>query len=302
LPNGSKKWSRDVVEKVEAICYGAATIINAMATGKGAAFGVDLWTKAEVRLTHEPGVIEGTILSDPDESPILIKETITAIFDHFGVEHEYGAVAKTWSNFPIARGLKSSSGAANALALATVATLKERLDDITVIKLGVSAAIAAKVTVTGAFDDACASYFGGVVITDNEKRKILDDFTLAEEDLVVLFHVPKQKVHTISIDGARTRVVADLVKTAFKEALRRNVWSALTLNGLIFSSALGYDSWRAFDALLAGAVAAGLSGKGPTVTAIVPRDKIESVKTAWQKYDGEILQAHINHQKAKVVR
>jgi shikimate kinase len=291
-----------LVEKAEAICYGAATIINAMATGKGAAFGVDLWTKAEVRLTHEPGVIEGTILSDPDESPILIEETIAAILNHFGVDREYGAVAKTWSNFPIARGLKSSSGAANALALATVAALKKRLDDMTLIKLGVNAAIAAKVTVTGAFDDACASYFGGVVITDNEKRKILGDFNLAEENLVVLFHVPNQKVYTTSIDAARTRVVADFVKTALKEVLRRNVWSALTLNGLIFSSAFGYESERAFDALLAGAVGAGLSGKGPTVTAVVPLNKTQQVKTAWQKYEGEILEAHINHRKAKVVR
>ncbi|MEJ2280506.1 MAG: hypothetical protein P8X97_01085 [Candidatus Bathyarchaeota archaeon] len=32
--------------KAEAISHGAATIINAIATGKGAAIGVDLWTKA----------------------------------------------------------------------------------------------------------------------------------------------------------------------------------------------------------------------------------------------------------------
>ncbi len=290
-----------MVETAEAVCHGAATIINAMATGKGAAFGVDLWTKAEVRLTREPGVVEGRILSDAGESPVLIKETISTIFRHFGVDQEYGAIAKTWSNFPIARGLKSSSGAANALALATVAALNKRLDDLTVVKLGVKAAIAANVTVTGAFDDACASFFGGVVITDNEKRKILSGFDLAEEDLVALFKVPSQKVRSVDIDTVRTKAVANLVKIAFKEALRRNVWSALTLNGLIFSSALGYDAGGALDALLAGAVAAGLSGKGPTVTAVVPRDKIESVMTAWQKYEGVVLQAHMNHEKAKVV-
>ena len=44
--------------KAVAIAHGAATIVNAIALGKGAAFGVDLWTKAEVKLTDEPGVIQ----------------------------------------------------------------------------------------------------------------------------------------------------------------------------------------------------------------------------------------------------
>ncbi len=41
--------------RAEAISHGAATIINAIATGKGAAVGVDLWTKAAVALTDEAG-------------------------------------------------------------------------------------------------------------------------------------------------------------------------------------------------------------------------------------------------------
>ena len=32
--------------KAEAVSHGAATIVNAIATGMGAAVGVDLWTKA----------------------------------------------------------------------------------------------------------------------------------------------------------------------------------------------------------------------------------------------------------------
>ncbi len=62
----------------------------------------------------------------------------------------------------MARGLKSSSAAANAIALATTAALERSLDDVTVVKLGVDGALDAKVTITGAFDDACASYFGGI--------------------------------------------------------------------------------------------------------------------------------------------
>jgi len=97
------------------------------------------------------------------------------------------------------------------------------------------------------------------------------------------------------------RRVASLVKIAYKEAVKGNYWSALTLNGLIYSSALGYNPSIAVDALMAGALAAGLSGTGPAVTAIVPEEKIDSVKDVWQAYEGDILQAHLNHEKAKVV-
>ena len=89
----------------------------------------------------------------------------------FGLEKSFGAKIKTQSNIPIARGLKSSSVAANATALATTAALGKTLDDLEIIKLGVEAAFDAKVTVTGAFDDACASYFGGIVITDNSETR-----------------------------------------------------------------------------------------------------------------------------------
>ncbi len=289
-----------MIGKAEAVAYGAATIINAIATGKGAAVGVDLWTKARVQLTNKPGTIESNIVSDPTENPVLIEKTVSKVFEHFNLERSFGAKVKTWSNIPIARGLKSSSVAGNAIALATVAALSKSLDDLTILNLGVDGAIEAKVTITGAFDDACASYFGGVVVTDNLKRRIVKRFEIAE-DLIVLFYVPTKKVYTSGSDVKRMKRVASLVRIAYKEAAKGNFWSALTLNGLIYSSALGYDPSIAVDALMAGALAAGLSGTGPAVTAIVSEEKFDNVKDAWKTCEGEILQAHVNHEKAKVV-
>jgi len=286
--------------KAEAIAHGAATIVNAIALGKGAAFGVDLWTKAEVRLTDEPNIIKGEITSDPAESTVLIERTVSRVFQHFKVEKRFGAKVKTWSNIPIARGLKSSSVAANAVALAAVAALGKSLDDLAVVKLGVDAAFDAKVTVTGAFDDACASYFGGAVVTDNLKRKLIKRVTLPD-DLAVLFHAPSAKAYTGDSDVNRLRTVKPLVKIAYKEALQGNLWAALSLNGMIYSSALSYDASVALDALAAGALAAGLCGKGPAVTAVVSSDKIDAVRTALQRHEGEVLHAHLNHEKAKVI-
>ena len=284
-----------------AVAHGAATIVNAMALGKGAAFGVDLYTKAEVKLTQEPGVIEAKISSDPTESTVLAEKTVARVLQRFNVHKQFGAKVETSSNIPIAKGLKSSSAAANAISLAATAALGETLADLEIVKLGVEAAFDAKVTVTGAFDDACASYFGGVVVTDNLKREIVKKSSFGE-DFVVLFHVPAQKAYSADSDVERLRTLKPLVQVAYEEALAGRFWEALTLNGLIHSSAWGYDASIGVDALAAGAVAAGLCGKGPAVTAVSPKEKADSVKTALQKHGGEVLETRLNKEKAKVIQ
>ena len=283
-----------------AIAYGAATIVNAIATGKGAALGVDLWTKAKVRLTDEPSVIEGSIVTDPGEDENLIKRVITRVLRRFRVEGEYGAFVETSSNIPIARGMKSSSAAANAISLATVAALGKKLSDLKVVKLGVDAAKDAGVTITGAFDDACASYFGNIVVTDNAVQQVRRRFRVGG-DYAVLFHVPSSKTYTAQSDVDKMRKMAPLVDVAYREALLGRYWSAMTFNGLVYSVALGYDIKVAVDALAAGAIAAGISGKGPATAAVVPEDSIAEVKEAWNPFEGEVIKARVNRVKAHVV-
>ena len=286
--------------KAGAIAHGAATIINAMATGEGVALGVDLWTKAEVELIDEPGVFKSEIASDPSEGTLLIEKTVWRVLKRFAVEGQFGAKVKTMSNIPIARGLKSSSAAANAVALATTSALQKSLDDIELVNIGVEAAFDAKVTVTGAFDDACASYFGGLVMTDNLNRNLIMRTSLPE-GLSVLFHVPDKKAYTADSDLNRIRTLAPLVKLAYREAKHANFWTALSLNGLLYSSALGFDASIALDALGAGAVAAGLCGKGPAVTTVVSEENFERVKQVLQRYKGRIIHAQFNLEKASVV-
>lgn len=288
-------------EEAAALSHGAATIVNAIATGKGAAFGVDLYTKAQVKLTSEPQVFEAEITSDQNENPVLIQKTVAAVLKRFSLEKEYGAKVKTWSNIPIARGLKSSSTAANAVALATLGALEMPLEDLEVVKLGVSAAFEAKVTVTGAFDDACASYFGGLVVTDNLNCKLVKQEPLTE-DYVVLFQVPPKKAYTVNTDTSKLSALKPQIEAAYMIVQKGLHWEALTLNGLCYSAAFGFNAKIAVDALAAGARAAGLCGKGPTTTAVVSKDHVENVRAAWQEYEGEILQASLNHQKAKVLK
>jgi len=284
-----------------AVAHGAITVINAISCGLGAALSIKLRTEAYVRLTNQPGRIEGRILSDPQESTILIEKTVMRVLKHFGVEKDYGAYVETRSDIPIARGLKSSSTAANAIALAVTAALGEKVDDLTIINLGVDAAIEAGVTITGAFDDASASYLGNLVITDNRERKILKHIRI-KEDYPVLILAPSEKAYTARSNVERMRIIAKEVEALHKMARVGDYWSAMTLNGIIYSTVLGYDTEVAIDALAAGALAAGLSGTGPAVAAVVPEEKIREVKEAWRKYSGEIIETRINSEKAYTVR
>ena len=284
-----------------AVAHGAITVINAISCGLGAALSIKLRTEAYVRLTNQPGRIEGHILSDPQESTILIEKTVMRVLKHFGVEKDYGAYVETRSDIPIARGLKSSSAAANAIALAVTAALGEKVDDLTIINLGVDAAIEAGVTITGAFDDASASYLGNLVITDNRERKILKHIRI-KEDYPVLILAPSEKAYTARSNVERMRIIAKEVEALHKMARVGDYWSAMTLNGIIYSTVLGYDTEVAIDALAAGALAAGLSGTGPAVAAVVPEEKIREVKEAWRKYSGEIIETRINSEKAYAVR
>ena len=282
-----------------AVAYGAVTIVNAIACGYGAALGVELWTEAAVKLTQNPGVIEGKIISDPSEDVTLIQKTVKCVLEYFGLDEKFGAYVETTSNIPVARGLKSSSAAANAITLATISALDEEVDDLTVINLGVDAAIDAGVTVTGAFDDASASYFGNIVVTDNVKRLILKRFE--PEDSNVLIYVPGEKYYTVESDVSRMKLFEREVKTIHKLALNGEYWTAMTLNGILYSGILGFEPNIAIEALVNGATAAGLSGKGPSVAAVVSDENLSPVEKGWRGLGGEIIRTRINKRKAHIL-
>jgi shikimate kinase len=284
----------------EAISHGAVTIVNAMATGRGAALGVRLWTRAKVTLTNQPGEFRGSNLTDPGEETNLIEATARHTFQRFKADKTFGALIETSSNIPVAVGLKSSSAASNAVALATLRALGRRISDDQIVKLGVEASLRAGVTLTGAYDDACACYYGGLVVTDNTHRRILKRFK-PKDRFHVLIHVPNHKKYTNEVNRDSLGKFRLFVQVAHKEALNGNYWNSMTLNGLVYCKALGYNTKPAKLALQGGAIAAGLTGKGPAVAAIVPKTKVEDVLSAWSSLSGRIIETSFNFQKARLL-
>jgi len=284
----------------EAVAYGAATVVNAISTGRGAALGVDLWTKARVELNRDIGEVTALIQDEPGEATDLVTTVVRKVLQRHEASKKFGAHVETRSNIPIARGMKSSSVAANAVALATTAALGKKIRDKKILEDSVEAAIAAGVTITGAFDDASASYYGGLVVTDNERRRILKRERI-REDYRVLFHAPPEKSYTANVDKQEFRKLARISELAHRMALNGYHWEALILNGLAHSILLGWEPKVAIEAMSAGAVASGLSGKGPATVAIVKRHQVSEVRRAMSRFDGQLTEAKLNNSKARVV-
>lgn len=285
----------------QAVAHGAVTILNAFATGKGGALGTDLWTRAKLVLRDGDGGVSGFVTSDPNESSKLITTVVKKTLEHYGYKKHVTGEVFTTSNIPIAVGLKSSSAAANATALATASALGEEPDDDALVNLGVDASVETGVSITGGYDDSYASYHGGAVLTDNHQRKVEKALTIPN-GLTIIILVPARKSYTGKLDVSRFKPVRRMAELAYREAGNGHVWDALTLNGLVYSSVLGEDQRPALAALEAGALGAGLTGKGPAVAAIAEEEESKNVMRALSSFDGRIIEAHPNKEKAVVER
>jgi len=296
---------------------GAGTIINAISTGFGGAFAIDLFTEATVEIGKDIKEIYGEIeykkianqtvesdRSNNHDDTVLIKNCVKLVLDRFNCD--FGAYVKTKSNIPMTRGLKSSSAASNATVLATISALKKAgyidddvmLNDESIINLGVNASLLSKVTITGAFDDASASYLGGVVLTENYKRNITKRVVL-DQDVLIL--VPNRSVYTIDIDVNSTKSISYFVKQAYDMAMRNEFEHAMTLNGILYTFIWKLDQQPILSALSCGVSGATLSGTGSAYVAWVDRELRSELINRWKALDGEIISTKINNEGARII-
>ncbi|WP_128905414.1 shikimate kinase [Halorubrum amylolyticum] len=285
-----------------AAALGAGTVLNALATGTGAAFGIDVETRASVALDPDADGVSGEIAEDPDADTALIERCVALATERWG-DGEGGTV-RTDSDVPLAAGLKSSSAAANATVLATCDALGLTTGDLAAdgdasdpsvdvtrleaCRLGVRAAREAGVTVTGAFDDATASMLGGVTVTDNGA----DELRAREPvDWNVLVWTPPERAYSADADAARCEAVAPMADLVADLALDARYAEAMTVNGLAFSAALGFDADPAVEAM-PHATGVSLSGTGPSVVAVAapddPATDLDAVADAWGDRPGTL--------------
>ena len=291
---------------------GSATIINAISTGCGSAFGIKLYVTAEAEMNslYSSPI---TCIADADVDTTLMEICVRKVVDrfkeHYNVDEiDKGISIKTSSTLPVASGLSSSSATSNAVVTATAYALmneyRVKPDEIAfnkfdLLNIGIDASLEAGVTITGAFDDASASYFGGLTITNNSERKIIKMRDMNQQ--IILVYMPNRNSPTAQSDVRRMKLIAPQVKLAFKEALHGDIYNAMTLNGLLYCASLGFNPVMALDALEAGATAAGLSGTGPSFVAITDKENVEDVEDSWSSQPGQIIRTEVDNEGTRVI-
>lgn len=273
-----------------AACRGAATIVNAIPTGRGAAFGITLEADAEVRVLGERGQIT---FDGPEDGTDLVRLCVGQVLRSAGLEGR-GAEVRVESDIPVSRGLKSSSAASNAVVLAAARAAAVAIDDMRIIGAGVDASIEAGVTVTGAFDDASACYLGGAVVTDNRERRILARGRV-DPSLSVLLHVPERRIPKASVKKLDFSPARRDSEEALRLAIAGDYAKAMEVNSRACSRVLGLSEEVAELARANGAVASGVSGTGPATVVLARRADEARLRAVLEKAgDGAILRASVN--------
>ncbi|HEV8361540.1 MAG TPA: shikimate kinase, partial [Candidatus Thermoplasmatota archaeon] len=192
----------------------------------------------------------------------------------------------------------------NAVILAALDALDQvegRSDD-ELLRLGVEAAMTAGVTITGAFDDASACFLGGLCLTDNKQRELVQR-TEVDPALVALLHIPAQRISKPSISGLDWKSIAPATQEAFDLAKRGEWMRALALNGSAVARLLGVSEEPASVAVAAGALTAGITGTGPATAAVCDARAAKSVERALKKLKtGAVARANLTNAQAEVVR
>jgi shikimate kinase len=269
---------------------GAISIVNAIATSRGSTLGISLKVKVKIQL--EPGHVG---ISRNFVNDKLVNKIIRSVLPPSLLKTHFVSI-KLSSEIPAGWGLKSSSAVSNAVSLVCHKIVNEKIYDKNVLNTAVNSSLWAKVSITGAFDDACACYYGGLIITNNQFRKLIRRDPV-NEDLAVVIYLPTGVARG---ETRKLTIHRELFNHAFKLAIKGDYWKAMNLNGVLTNSIL-YNSYSPMiKALERGSLGVSYSGNGPAIAAVVHKDNLDKVRSSLDEKFGKILIAKVNNTKASV--
>ena len=277
---------------VEAIVHGAVSIVSAIATGNGATLGIDTFVKTKLEVKDGTGI---HITSDNKTiSSRLINKVIENIIPKQQLE-KVKLELDFQSNIPTGYGLKSSSAISTAVSLVCSKAIKKKITDEEILKIGVESSLQTKVSITGAYDDACACYYGGFNVTNNYKRDLIFRGN-APSDLQAIIFLPKSRKRG---NVKKLKNFKPAFEKAWELAKNHDYWNASILNGLATSSILNSNPELLFKLMKKGAISATISGNGPSIVAITKKGHNSNIKKELSSLEGKVIVSNINNKKAE---
>lgn len=278
--------------KAIATVHGAISLVNAIATKKGATLGIDLKVEAIVETSEGKGI--SLYSENKSLSSRLINKTVEKIIPKKDLDENKIAITLN-SEIPTGYGLKSSSAISSAVALACAKIFKPKLTDQQILLAGVDASIESKVSITGAYDDACSCYYGGFNVTDNAKKKRIQ-FEKGPTNLTAVIFIPKNRKRG---NLKNLKALSSVFDNAWELARKENYWEAMIINGLATASILNSDSKIITTLIQKGALGASVSGNGPSIVAITKKGNESNIKRVFSSLEGRIIVSKISNKKAE---
>ena len=277
---------------VEAIVHGAVSIVSAIATGNGATLGIDTFVKTKLEIKDGTGI---HITSDNKTiSSRLINKVIENVIPKRQLE-KVRLELNFQSNIPTGYGLKSSSAISTAVSLVCSKAIKKELTDEEILKIGVESSLQTNVSITGAYDDACACYYGGFNVTNNYKRDLIFRGN-APSNLQAVIFLPKSRKRG---NVKKLKNFKPAFEKAWELAKNHDYWNASILNGLATSSILNSNPELLFKLMKKGAISATISGNGPSIVAITKKGHNSNIKKELSSLEGKVIVSNINNKKAE---
>lgn len=274
----------------KATVHGAVSLVNAIATGRGATLGISLTVTATVRTSPGSGItVAGT------SSKRLIKAVVERIVPQKKLRDTAVRIELS-SKIPSGYGLKSSSAISTAVAMASAKAFGIKASDRSILLAGVNASISAGVSITGAYDDAAACYYGGFAVTNNKRRQLVVS-KKAPRGLSAVIFVPTYRKR------GNPKKLADMklaFAAAWSFAKSDDYWNAMILNGLAAATTLRSNPGLVSALVRAGALGASVSGNGPAIAAVAKSKDIAKIKRVFTPMKGSIITSRINNCKAHV--
>jgi shikimate kinase len=279
--------------KVKATIHGAVSLVSAIANKKGATLGISLKVIVEIETTPGKGIIIKS--ENKSLSSRLINKTIEKIVSKEDLEQNKITVTLD-SEIPTGYGLKSSSAISSAVALACAKIFKSKFTDQQILLAGVEASIESKVSITGAYDDACSCYYGGFNVTDNAKKKRIKH-EKGPSNLIAVIFIPKNRKRG---NIKNLKIFASVFENAWELAKKTKYWDAMIINGLATASILNSEPKTIANLIEKGALGASISGNGPSIAAITKKENESAIRKVFSTLEGKIIVSKISNTKAEV--
>ena len=264
---------------------GAISILHALGLGRGCSIGIQLTTKVQI--------VEDTVEIVDDRNGLLIavekcwRDRGLPIPDQFGW--------KVDSSIPIGQGLKSSSALSCAALRALNSCAWTGLSNSEIADIAAKSQLISNCAKTGSMDDNWASLEPG--------WKLVDPTLSASESIILQGDIDPSLSILILLRGKRTMEISaedfsqheQIFERSLASVMRGSILDALSSNGMAVAAATDdQEALRICNLSIAsGAIAAGISGSGPSIAIVCFKDDSTSLSKLFSESGLEVISTGI---------